>query len=66
MRFDESIIKTSKRNFQIELQNDNIIKDDKVIISFGKKEKRKYILDFRSPINIMQAFAVSLTSMYWK
>mmetsp|Transcript_30241 Transcript_30241/g.66080 ORF Transcript_30241/g.66080 Transcript_30241/m.66080 type:complete len:118 (+) Transcript_30241:1-354(+) len=55
-------IKASSRNFQLALSQ----KPDHVLCQFGKTGSRKFALNVRFPMSIVQAFAVSITTSFWR
>jgi hypothetical protein len=52
--------KASVKNFQLENE------DGDVVMLYGKIEDHLFVLDVKSPLSMVQAFAASLTSSQWK
>jgi hypothetical protein len=52
---------SSAKNFQLALQQ----KQQHVICQFGKIGASTFSLDFRYPLSVIQAFAISMTSIFW-
>jgi len=54
-------IQSSAKNFQLSLGR----KPEHVICQYGKIGSNTFSLDFRYPLSVIQAFATSLTTMFW-
>jgi hypothetical protein len=54
-------ILSSAKNFQLALRQ----KPDHVICQFGKIGSATFSLDFRYPLSVIQAFAISMTTIFW-
>lgn len=54
-------ILSSAKNFQLVLQQ----KPEHVICQYGKIGPMTFSLDFRYPLSVIQAFGVSLTTLFW-
>jgi len=54
-------IQSSAKNFQLGLPQ----KPEHVVCQFGKLGPETFSLDFRCPLSVIQAFAVSLTTLFW-
>lgn len=54
-------IQSSAKNFQLALQQ----KPDHVICQYGKIGSQTFSLDFKFPFSIIQAFGISLTTLFW-
>lgn len=54
-------IQSSAKNFQLALQQ----KPEHVICQYGKIGPQTFSLDFKYPLSVVQAFAVSLTTLFW-
>lgn len=52
----------SAKNFQLEAENDS----SKTALLFGKVASNKYVLDYRHPFGMVQAFAAALSATHWK
>ncbi|CAE8594940.1 unnamed protein product [Polarella glacialis] len=52
----------SAKNFQLEAENDA----SKCTLLFGKIASNKFVLDFKHPFGMVQAFAAALTATHWK
>ncbi|CEL96579.1 unnamed protein product [Vitrella brassicaformis CCMP3155] len=60
--FKGRMIQPSAKNFQLTL----VKKPDYIILQYGKVTSNVFILDFRYPLSIVQAFAIALTTFSWK
>lgn len=58
MDFKGRCDQASAKNFQL-------CKDDNVILMFGKRGATTFCLDFEHPLSTVQAFAASLSTMFW-
>jgi hypothetical protein len=56
------VLAASAKNFLVCAKN----KMSHPILQFGKCEKGKFVLDFRSPVAAVQAFGVALSVCNWK
>jgi len=54
-------ILSSAKNFQLALSE----KPDHVVCQYGKIAPHTFSLDFRYPLSVVQAFGVSLTTLFW-
>lgn len=54
-------IQSSARNFQLALRQ----KPEHVICQYGKIGPQTFGLDFRYPLSVIQAFGISLTTLFW-
>jgi len=54
-------VQSSAKNFQLALGQ----RTDHVVCQYGKIAKDKFSLDFRYPLSCIQAFGMSLTTMFW-
>lgn len=54
-------VTASAKNFQLALTQ----KPDHVICQFGKIGPQTFSLDFRYPLSVIQAFGMSLTTLFW-
>lgn len=54
-------VSSSAKNFQLALGR----RPEHVICQYAKIGKDKFSLDFRYPMSVIQAFGVSLTTMFW-
>lgn len=54
-------VSASAKNFQLALQS----RPDQVICQFAKMGPGNFSLDFRFPLSVIQAFAISLSTMFW-
>jgi len=61
--FGGRIQRNSKRNFQIQKSDDP---QSNVLCQFGKKDQGLYILDYKSPLSLIQALGVALVSLQWE
>jgi hypothetical protein len=59
---DRSVVPSAK-NFQIVMAGK---KANHVLCQYGKVGMDKFILDLRGPLSLVQAFALTLTTMFWK
>lgn len=59
--FKARSILSSAKNFQLSLGR----KPEHVICQYGKIGTNTFSLDFRYPLSVIQAFATSLTTMFW-
>lgn len=62
--FQRTGLKQSKRNFQIHHCDDDNQED--VIVQCGKLKSKTFVLDFKFPLSIVQAFSLALVSFSWK
>jgi hypothetical protein len=58
MDFKGRVEAASAKNFQLCL-------NDKIVLVYGKKANGTFALEFEHPLSIMQAFTISLSTMYW-
>jgi hypothetical protein len=61
MNFHGRVSQSSAKNFQLEL----VDKPEKFRVLFGKVAQNKYVLDFKSPLNMIQAFAAAVSTSTW-
>jgi hypothetical protein len=61
MNFFGRVTQSSAKNFQLEL----VDKPDKIRLLFGKVAQNKYVLDFKGPLNMVQAFAAAVSTSVW-
>lgn len=59
--FKSRQIQSSAKNFQLTLSE----KPDHVVCQYGKIAANTFSLDFRYPLSVVQAFGVSLTTLFW-
>lgn len=59
--FKGRCITASAKNFQLAFRN----RPDQVICQFGKTGPGTFSLDFRFPLSVIQAFAISLSTSFW-
>jgi len=59
--FKARSVLSSAKNFQLSLDQ----RPEHVICQYGKIDKQTFSLDFRYPFSCVQAFATSLTTMFW-
>lgn len=55
----------SSKNFQLEVTEDNQTCGD-VKLLFGKAGARSFVLDYKRPLGMVQAFAAALTASHWQ
>jgi len=60
--FQGRSVLSSAKNFQLSLGQ----RPEHVICQYGKIDKQTFSLDFRYPLSSVQAFAISLTTMFWE
>ena len=60
--FKDRNVLASSKNFQLCSPK----KTSSVLAQFGKINSDQYILDMRFPLSYAQAFAIGLSTMYWK
>eukprot|EP00747_Dinoflagellata_sp_TGD_P168936 gnl/TRDRNA2_/TRDRNA2_196563_c0_seq1.p1 gnl/TRDRNA2_/TRDRNA2_196563_c0~~gnl/TRDRNA2_/TRDRNA2_196563_c0_seq1.p1 ORF type:complete len:299 (+),score=48.47 gnl/TRDRNA2_/TRDRNA2_196563_c0_seq1:96-992(+) len=60
--FKGRAILASAKNFQLSLRQ----KPDHVICQFGKVGPNTFGLDFKYPMSVIQAFGVSMTTLFWR
>eukprot|EP00929_Paragymnodinium_shiwhaense_P000628 TRINITY_DN100877_c0_g1_i1.p1 TRINITY_DN100877_c0_g1~~TRINITY_DN100877_c0_g1_i1.p1 ORF type:complete len:300 (-),score=78.42 TRINITY_DN100877_c0_g1_i1:315-1214(-) len=51
----------SAKNFQLALAD----RPNRTVVQHGKIDNDKFALDFRAPMNISQAFALSVSTLFW-
>ncbi len=61
LNFHGRAVKASARNFQMREQVDD--QEGDVLLMHGKVSKNEFHLDFRHPISMVEAFAISLASI---
>ena len=59
LNFFGRVKKASARNFQLVFEDDN----DNILLQHGKSTRDEFNIDFREPISLIQAFAISLVSI---
>lgn len=52
----------SSKNFQLQVDG----QPNEVALLFGKVEHQTFVLDYKSPLGAVQAFAAALTTVHWK
>eukprot|EP00401_Gymnodinium_catenatum_P030341 CAMPEP_0117469052 /NCGR_PEP_ID=MMETSP0784-20121206/6493_1 /TAXON_ID=39447 /ORGANISM="" /LENGTH=243 /DNA_ID=CAMNT_0005263081 /DNA_START=264 /DNA_END=995 /DNA_ORIENTATION=- len=52
----------SAKNFQLACEN----RPNRLVCQYGKIEADKFSLDFRHPLSVVQAFALSITTLAWE
>eukprot|EP00916_Digyalum_oweni_P006207 GHVL01010718.1.p1 GENE.GHVL01010718.1~~GHVL01010718.1.p1 ORF type:complete len:278 (-),score=26.69 GHVL01010718.1:287-1120(-) len=62
LEFKGRTIQPSAKNFQLSLAK----KPEYIIMQFGKVTSNVFILDFRYPLSIIQAFSLALSTYHWK
>merc|ERR1711971_775420 len=55
-------VQASARNFQISAAD----RPDRTVCQYGKTGPQTFGLDLQYPLSVVQAFGISLTTMYWK
>lgn len=55
-------IQASAKNFQLALEGDN---REQVVCQYGKLGANSFGLDFKYPLTVVQAFSISLTTLFW-
>lgn len=61
--FGSRNVQASAKNFQLTFDGDE---HRRLLCQFGKIENDKFALDFRSPLSIVQAFSLSLSTIFWQ
>lgn len=61
MNFFGRVTMSSAKNFQLEI----VDKPEKIRLLFGKVAQNKYVLDFKGPLNMIQAFAAAVSTSVW-
>jgi hypothetical protein len=61
MNFHGRVKLSSAKNFQLAL----VDKPEKVRLLFGKVAQNKYVMDFKGPLNMIQAFAAVVSTSVW-
>jgi hypothetical protein len=56
-------IRQSIKNFQIYSKDENENENEDLIMQFGRTSDECFILDFKYPFSILQAFAIALSSI---
>jgi len=59
--FKGRTVQSSAKNFQLSLG----ARREHVVCQYGKIGTDKFSLDFRYPLSCVQAFALSMTTMFW-
>jgi hypothetical protein len=59
LNFYGRVKKASARNFQLVYEDDN----DNILLQHGKASRDEFNIDFREPLSLVQAFAISLVSI---
>jgi len=57
---------TSAKNFQLQLPRENSCNAGDVELLFGKTAANTYVLDYKHPLGMAQAFGIALTTRDWK
>lgn len=60
--FKGRTVASSAKNFQLALGR----RPEHVICQYAKLRPNKFSLDFRYPLSVIQAFGISLTTMFWQ
>lgn len=70
MDFYGRATKASPQNFQLKRAPDQadlqeVVSGDPVLL-FGKIDEKTFVLDYKNPLGMVQAFAIALTTKVWE
>ena len=57
---------TSAKNFQLQLPREKPCKEGDVELLFGKTAANTFVLDYKHPLGMAQAFGIALSTRDWQ